>query len=600
MEVKERIKMLQEKMKEEQIDYYLIPTADYHNSEYVNDYFKVRVYFSGFTGSNGSLVVSRTEAGLWTDGRYFIQAEKELRGSGIKLFRMQEEGVPTIPEYLAQHMQEKEVLGFDGRVVTASYGKKLEKALQDKGIVFCYEKDIAGSLWADRPEMPGNPVSVLPEEICGLSAAQKLAQVREKMKEQNCTAHLLAKLDDLMWLLNIRGKDVAYNPVALSYGFFTMTDAWLFIQERAVTDELREHAAKYGIALKDYDEIAAFLKAVTSEKVLLDEDNVSYALYRILREKTELVADINPTENLKAVKNPVELSHMEEVYLKDSVALTKFIYWVKKNVGKIPMNEYSAAMHLDNLRREVDGFLDLSFPTISGYKENAAMMHYEATETENKELEAEGMLLVDSGGQYMGGTTDVTRTIVLGEISEEVKKHFTAVAVGMLRLTAARFLYGCTGRNLDILAREAVWNMNIDYKCGTGHGIGYILNVHEGPQNIRWRYTDTMREAVIEPGMVISNEPGVYKEGSHGIRTENIIVARNGEKNGDGQFMYFDTLTYVPIDLYGIEPFYMQEVDIQRLNAYHKAVYEKVSPYLNEEERSWLEKATAPISQKNN
>lgn len=595
MEVKEKIKMLQEKMKEEQIDYYLIPTADYHNSEYVNDYFKVREYFSGFTGSNGSLVVSRTEAGLWTDGRYFIQAEKELSGSGITLFRMQEEGVPTIPEYLAQHMREKEVLGFDGRVVTASYGKKLEKALQDKNITFCYEKDIAGSLWADRPEMPGNPVSVLPEEICGLSAAQKLAQVREKMKEQNCTAHLLAKLDDLMWLLNIRGKDVAYNPVALSYGFFTMTDAWLFIQERAVTDELREYAAKYGITLKDYDEIAAFLKAVTSEKVLLDEDNVSYALYRILREKTELVADTNPTENLKAIKNPVELSHMEEVYLKDSVALTKFIYWVKKNIGKIPMNEYSAAMHLDNLRREVDGFLDLSFPTISGYKENAAMMHYEATESANKELKAEGMLLVDSGGQYMGGTTDVTRTIVLGEISEEIKKHFTAVAVGMLRLTAAKFLYGCTGRNLDILAREAVWSMNIDYKCGTGHGIGYILNVHEGPQNIRWRYTDTMREAVIEAGMVISNEPGVYKEGSHGIRTENIIVARNGEKNGDGQFMYFDTLTYVPIDLCGIEPSYMQKVDIQRLNDYHKAVYEKVSPYLNEEECSWLKEATAPI-----
>ncbi|MBD5459176.1 MAG: aminopeptidase P family protein [Lachnospiraceae bacterium] len=595
MEVKEKIKMLQEKMREEKIDYYLIPTADYHNSEYVNDYFKVREYFSGFTGSNGSLLVSRTDAGLWTDGRYFIQAEKELSGSGITLFRMQEEGVPTIQEYLAQHMQENEVLGFDGRVVTASYGKKLEKALQDKKIVFRYEKDVAGSLWADRPGMPANPVSVLPEEICGLNAAQKLAQVREKMKEQKCTAHLLAKLDDLMWLLNIRGKDVAYNPVALSYGFFTMTEAWLFIQEKAVSDELREYAAKYGITLKDYDEITAFLKTITKEKVLFDEDNVSYALYRILRDQTELVSDANPTEKLKAIKNPVELSHMEEIYLKDSVVLTKFIYWVKTNIGKIPMNEYSAAMHLDNLRSEVEGFLDLSFPTISGYKENAAMMHYEATETENKELEADGMLLVDSGGQYMGGTTDVTRTIVLGEISEEIKKHFTAVAVGMLRLTAARFLYGCTGRNLDILAREDVWNLNIDYKCGTGHGIGYILNVHEGPQNIRWRYTDTMKEAVIEAGMVISNEPGVYKEGSHGIRTENIIVARNGEKNGDGQFMYFDTLTYVPIDLCGIEPSYMQEVDIRRLNAYHKAVYEKVSPYLNEEERGWLKEATAPI-----
>ena len=598
MEVRERIRSLQEKMKEEKIDYYLIPTADYHNSEYVNEFFKVRQYFSGFTGSNGSLVISRSQAGLWTDGRYFIQAEKELSGSGITLFRMQEEGVPTIEEYLAQNMKEGETLGFDGRVVTASYGKKLEKALKEKHVVIRYEKDVAGSLWKDRPLMPDNPVSVLPESVCGLRTAQKLEQVRERMKEKGCTAHLLAKLDDLMWLFNIRGKDIAYNPVALSYGFFTMNDAWLFLQERAVSDELRQYAEENGITMKNYDEIAEFLGTAAKGKVLLDEANVSYALYRILRDNAEIASDDNPTEKSKAIKNPVELAHMEEVYLKDSVALTKFIYWLKTNIGKIPMNEYSAAMYLDNLRRNVEGFLDLSFPTISGYQENAAMMHYEATETENKELKAEGMLLVDSGGQYMGGTTDVTRTIVLGEISEEVKKHFTLVAVGMLNLTAAKFLHGCTGRNLDILAREPLWNLNIDYKCGTGHGIGYILNVHEGPQNIRWRFTDTMKEAVIEPGMVISNEPGVYKEGSHGIRTENIIVVRNGEKNGDGQFMYFDTLTYVPIDLCGIEPSCMQEREILRLNDYHKAVYEKVSPYLTEEERCWLKEATAPI--KNN
>lgn len=595
MEVRERIRSLQEKLKEEKIDYYLIPTADYHNSEYVNEFFKVREYFSGFTGSNGSLVVSQTQAGLWTDGRYFIQAEKELSGSGITLFRMQEEGVPTIEEYLAQNMKENEVLGFDGRVVTASYGRKLEKSLKEKQVVIRYEKDVAGSLWTERPSMPDNPVSILPEEICGLSVAQKLTQVREKMKEKGCTAYLLAKLDDLMWLFNIRGKDIAYNPVALSYGFFTMTESWLFLQERAVSDELCKYAEENGITIKGYNEITEFLGTAAKGKVLLDEENVSYALYSILRNSAEIVTDVNPTEKLKAVKNPVELSHMEEAYLKDSVALTKFIYWLKKNIGKIPMNEYSAAMYLDNLRREVEGFLDLSFPTISGYMENAAMMHYEATETENKELRAEGMLLVDSGGQYMGGTTDVTRTIVLGKISEEVKKHFTLVTVGMLNLTAAKFLYGCTGRNLDILAREPLWNLHIDYKCGTGHGIGYILNVHEGPQNIRWRFTDSMKEAVIEAGMVISNEPGVYKEGSHGIRTENIIVARNGEKNEDGQFMYFDTLTYVPIDLRGIEPSYMQERDIRRLNDYHKAVYEKVGPYLTEEERCWLKEATAPI-----
>lgn len=595
MEVRERIRSLQEKLKEEKIDYYLIPTADYHNSEYVNEFFKVREYFSGFTGSNGSLVVSQTQAGLWTDGRYFIQAEKELSGSGITLFRMQEEGVPTIEEYLAQNMKENEVLGFDGRVVTASYGRKLEKSLKEKQVVIRYEKDVAGSLWTERPSMPDNPVSILPEEICGLSVAQKLTQVREKMKEKGCTAYLLAKLDDLMWLFNIRGKDIAYNPVALSYGFFTMTESWLFLQERAVSDELCKYAEENGITIKGYNEITEFLGTAAKGKVLLDEENVSYALYSILRNSAEIVTDVNPTEKLKAVKNPVELSHMEEAYLKDSVALTKFIYWLKKNIGKIPMNEYLAAMYLDNLRREVEGFLDLSFPTISGYMENAAMMHYEATETENKELRAEGMLLVDSGGQYMGGTTDVTRTIVLGKISEEVKKHFTLVTVGMLNLTAAKFLYGCTGRNLDILAREPLWNLHIDYKCGTGHGIGYILNVHEGPQNIRWRFTDSMKEAVIEAGMVISNEPGVYKEGSHGIRTENIIVARNGEKNEDGQFMYFDTLTYVPIDLCGIEPSYMQERDIRRLNDYHKAVYEKVGPYLTEEERCWLKEATAPI-----
>lgn len=594
MKVRERIKLLQEKMGKENIDYYLIPTADYHNSEYVSDYFKVREYFSGFTGSNGTLVVSRSEAGLWTDGRYFVQAEKELEGSGITLFRMLEEGVPTIKEYLKQHMKEGEILGFDGRVIDASYGRELEKELGHIKTAFRYEEDIAGNLWTDRPGMPCAPVSILPEEICGQSVADKLNQIRNAMQEKKCSAHLLARLDDLMWTLNIRGADVECNPVALSYGYITLTDCYLFIQEQAVSEDLRQYAAKWGITLKAYDEIEAFLETSAEGKVLLDEKNINYRLYCILQKKAEIVSDTNPSEKLKAIKNPVELEHMEKVYLQDSVALTKFIYWLKSNIGKIPITEYSAAMHMDNLRREVDGFLDLSFPTISGYKENAAMMHYEATEAENKELAPEGMYLIDSGGQYLGGTTDVTRTIVLGEIDDEVKKHFTAVAVGMLSLSAARFLYGCTGRNLDILAREPLWNLDIDYKCGTGHGIGYMLNVHEGPQSIRWRYVESVKEAVIEAGMVMSNEPGVYRDGSHGIRTENVIVARNGVKNNDGQFMYFDTLTYVPIDLDGISPEYMQKTDIERLNAYHKAVYEKVSPYLTEDENRWLKEATRP------
>lgn len=596
MSVKDRIKLLREKMKSENIDYYVIPTADYHNSEYVSDYFKVREYFSGFTGSNGTLVVSSGSAGLWTDGRYFVQAQHELEGSGITLFRMQEEGVPTIKEYLKQNMKEGEVLGFDGRVIDASYGRELEETLQHTGTAFRYEDDIAGELWDNRPPMPCAPVTVLPEEICGQSAHDKLNKIREVMEEKQCGAHLIAKLDDLMWMLNIRGADVECNPVALSYGYITMTQCFLFIQKQAVSEELRRHASKYNIMLKAYDDIETFLEESANGKVLLDDKNINYRLYRILQKNAEIVSEPNPSEKMKAVKNPVELEHIEKTYLRDSVALTKFIYWLKNNIGKIPITEYSAAMYLDNLRREVDGFLDLSFPTISGYKENAAMMHYEATQSNHSTLKPEGMLLVDSGGQYMGGTTDVTRTIVLGEISDEIKKHFTAVAVGMLSLSDAKFLYGCTGRNLDILAREPLWSMNIDYKCGTGHGIGYILNVHEGPQSIRWRYAENVKETVIEAGMIISNEPGVYKAGSHGIRTENVIVARNGVKNEDGQFMYFDTLTYVPIDLEAVLPEYMQKADIDRLNAYHKAVYEKVSPYLTKEESRWLKEVTRPIA----
>lgn len=596
MKIGDRIKLLQETLKNEHIDYYMIPTSDFHNSEYVCGYFKVREYFSGFTGSNGTLVVSENHAGLWTDGRYFVQAQKELEGSGIELFCMHEKGVLSIKEYLEQNMKDGEVLGFDGRVVTASYALNLEKALSNKNIEFKYDRDIAGSLWEKRPAIPANSIMILPEDICGQGVEEKLAQIRKEMEKHQCSAHLLTKLDDLMWLFNIRGKDIECNPVAFSYGYITMTDAYLFVQKQAVSDELRQYADECKVTLKCYEEIEEFLETVTVHgRILMDDKSVNCRLYGIIKDRAKVINAPNPSEKLKAIKNPVELEHMEKVYLKDSVAVTRFIYWLKKNIGKIPLNEYSASMHMDELRREIDGFLDLSFPTIGAYKENAAMMHYEATEAVNKELKPEGMFLVDSGGQYMGGTTDVTRTIVLGEISETIKRHFTAVAVGMLRLSDAEFLYGCTGRNLDILARGPVWDMGIDYKCGTGHGIGYILNVHEGPQNIRWRYAEDVKEAVIEEGMIMSNEPGVYKEGSHGIRTENVIAAKNSEKNDDGQFMHFDTLTYVPVDLDGIDISVMQPKDVERLNDYHKKVYDKVSPYLDDEEREWLREATRMI-----
>lgn len=595
--IKDRIKQLRAAMKEAGMDFYMMPTADFHNSEYVNDYFKVREFFCGFTGSNGTLVVWQDGAGLWTDGRYFIQAEKELAGTDVTLFRMAEEGVPTVTEFLKENMEKGQTLGFDGRVVVAASGLQFEKELAAKEIQFAYGQDLAQKVWTDRPQLPCGKTYVLSDEIAGRSVTEKLSDVREKLEKAEADAFLLTKLDDLMWLFNIRGCDVECNPVALSYGYIGKEEAVLFIQKNALTEEVEAHLNKAGVVIREYDEIVSFIEKEVDDSVhvLADKRHCNYTLYKKLEDKCTVTDQKNPTEALKAVKNEVELANMEKVYLQDSVAVTKFIYWLKQNIGKEEITEISAADYLEGLRRQIPGFLDLSFPTIAGYNANAAMMHYEATPENHAVLAPAGMLLVDSGGQYMGGTTDITRTIVLGEISEEIKKHYTAVASGMLQLTAAKWLYGCTGRNLDILARQPLWNMDMDYKCGTGHGVGYVLNVHEGPQNIRWKFLEGTTEAVLEAGMDVTNEPGVYIEGSHGIRIENVMVAKNGVKNGDGQFMYFDTLTYAPIDLDAIDVKYMTAENRCHLNDYHKAVYEKVSPYLTKEEQEWLKEATKAV-----
>ncbi len=595
--IQNRLKALREAMFAAGVDYYMIPTADYHNSEYVHDYFKVREYFCGFTGSNGTLVVWKDGAGLWTDGRYFIQAEKELDGTGVELFRMLNEGVPTISEFLKTNMKSGETLGFDGKVVSTGVGLNLEEALKDKGVSFVYDRDLAGDIWKDRPQLPAGEVKVLPEEVAGCTYEEKLADVLAKMEENGADAFLLSKLDDLMWLFNIRGCDVECNPVALSYGYIAKDKVTLFIQDKALSKQVQEYFEQKNIALAEYTEVVPFLEALSQgQNVLVDKRYTSYALYKTLVEKQKVIEKNNPTELLKSVKNPVELKNMEQVYLKDSAAVTRFIYWLKKNIGKMEITEISAADKLEEFRREIPEFLDLSFPTISAYKANAAMMHYDPTPENQAVLAAEGMLLVDSGGQYMGGTTDITRTIVLGPVSEEIKKHYTLTAAGMLQLSHARWIYGCTGRNLDILARQPLWNIGIDYQCGTGHGVGYILNVHEGPQNLRWRFTEGMAEAVLEEGMDVTNEPGVYIAGSHGIRIENVMVVKNDEKNEYGQFMHFDTLTYAPIDLDAIDVQYLTREQKNYLNEYHRAVYEKIASFLPKEEQEWLKEATREIS----
>ena len=600
--IKGRLSALRKAMGANGVDYYMMPTSDFHNSEYSADFFKVREYFCGFDGSNGTLVVGQDFAGMWTDGRYFIQAENQMKGTGVDLYRMMEPGVPTISEFLEKNMKEGQTLGFDGRVISTSIGEDLEKKLSKIGAALKIDKDLAEEIWTDRPSLPCHDMYVLSDELCGKSFAEKLSDVRKKMEEYGTKVFLLSKLDDIMWLTNLRGNDVECNPVALSYAYITMDEFILFVQEKEVTAEVKAYCDKVGITLKDYHEITAFLEGISfSGDMLYDKRNTNFLTFKTMlgrakESKVELKNEKNPTELMKAIKNDTEIKNIREVYLKDSAKLTEFIYWVKKNVGKVPMTEYTAAMKLDGMRAEIPGFIELSFPTISAYNANAAMAHYEAAEDNAAEVKAEGMLLVDSGATYEGGTTDVTRTIVVGEISEEIKKHYTATVAGMLQLAACKFLHGCTGRNVDIYARQPLWDIDIDYNHGTGHGIGYMLNVHEGPHNLRWRYAQGVDEALLEPGMIVSDEPGVYIEGSHGIRIENIVeVVKRGE-NSYGQFLGFEHLTYVPIDLDAIDTKYMKPENVELLNAYHKAVYERLLPLIQDEDiRAWLKDVTREI-----
>ena len=596
-QIRERLARLRAAMAKKHIDYCLIPTADCHNSEYVADHFKTREYFCGFTGSNGTLVVSYDAAGLWTDGRYFIQADRELEGTGVELFRMADEGVPTINEYLRDRVKAGETLGFDGRVVSASLGRELEKDLEKAGARLACDFDPAEA-WPDRPALPVHDLFVIGDDLAGRSVPQKLEEVREKLAKKNAQALMLSSLDDICWLYNIRGNDVECNPVALAYTWVGKERAVLFIQSAEVTGPVRAHLEGAGVEIREYGELMSFLEGMdlADTSVLFDPARTGYGVMKLLSAGRDNREEHSPTLLLKAVKNDTELKNIRRVYLEDSAVLCRFIYWVKMNAGKTEMTELSAGARIDAMRAEVPGFIELSFPTICAYNANAAMMHYEASEKCNAQIGASGMLLVDSGGTYMGGTTDVTRTIVLGKISDEIRRQYTAVTAGMLRLANARFLKGCTGRNLDILARGPVWDMDMDYKCGTGHGIGYILNVHEGPHNIRWRGIPGEKEAELLPGMIVSDEPGVYIENSHGIRVENILEVVSGAKNGDGQFLHFEHLTWAPIDLLGIDASLLMPREREWLNSYHEEVYRRVSPLIDEPEiREWLRDATAAV-----
>lgn len=595
--IKKRIEKIRDLMKEKTIYAYIVPSSDYHQSEYVGDYFKSREFMSGFTGSAGTLIVSMDEAGLWTDGRYFIQAEHELKNSGIKLFKMGEDGAPTIEEYLLEKLPKNSTIGFDGRVMSVKEGQSLANKLAFKGINIEYKYDLVNDIWEDRCSLPTEKAFLLGVEYSGESFSDKLYRIREVMKEKKATTHILASLDDIAWLFNIRGRDIKSNPVVLSYAVISIDSVYLFIDKNKLGEDIRAELSKEGVQIKGYEEVYEFIKNIDeNEVVLIDTSKVNYAIYNNIPSNVRKIEERNPSILFKSIKNEIELKNIRNSHIKDGVAFTKFMYWLKNNIGKIEITEISATQKLEDFRREQDKFIEPSFSTIAAYKEHAAMMHYSATEESNYKLEPRDLFLVDSGGQYFDGTTDITRTIALGPIPENVRRDFTNVVRGMVRLSKAKFLYGCKGYNLDVLARGPLWEEGIDYKCGTGHGIGFVLNVHEGPNGFRWKVREEIDDTcILEEGMVTTNEPGVYVENSHGIRIENEIVVRKAEKNEYGQFMDFEAITFAPIDLDAIDESLILEDERVYLNNYHKQVYDKISPYLNEEEKQWLKTYTREI-----
>lgn len=609
--IAERIAALRAKMKEYGVDAYLVPTSDFHGSEYVGDYFKCRSFLSGFTGSAGSLVVTADMAGLWTDGRYFLQAEDQLAGSGIDLYKMGEEGVPTIHDFLVDKLTEGQCLGFDGRTLSKSYATALEKDLSKKGARVNFELDLAGEVWEDRPALSAKPVMLLDVKYAGKSRADKLADVRKVMEEKKADYFVLTSLDDIVWLLNIRGADVECTPVVLSYVVVMKERVLLFANEQAFGAEVKAALEADGVLLLPYNNIYGWIKKISAGKtVLLDGGRANYAIVASVPAEVKVLDETNPTQLPKAIKNETEVANMYQAHVKDGVAKTRFMYWLKQRVqaaqaaGTIemtdengaPITEISASDKLEAFRAEQENFMGLSFGTIAGFGPHGAIIHYGATEESNVKLHTGDFLLVDSGGQYLEGTTDITRTFALGEVDEIRKKHYTLVLRGNLNLTAAKFIHGVRGINLDYICRQPLWEAGLDYNHGTGHGVGYFLNVHEGPNGFRWKVVpERMDSAVFEAGMITSNEPGLYLPGEYGIRLENLIVCRKGEKTQYGQFMDFDAMTMVPFDLDAVDPQYMNSREIQLLNQYHARVYETIAPFLPEEEKEWLKEATRAI-----
>ncbi len=598
-----KIGQLRDRMKELGIDAYLVPTADFHESEYVGEFFKCRHFLTGFNGTAGTAVITMDKAGLWTDGRYFVQAEEQLSGSEIKLYRMGEPEFPTLDEFLEEELPVDGCLGFDGRVVNSELGYGLQNLLQEKNVTINCSKDLVGEIWTSRPAMSCEPIWSLDVKYAGKSTVEKLSDLRDAMKKNKAQIHLMTALDEIAWLFNLRGNDIVNNPVFLSYALITQDEAYLYVQKEAIKEDTKmgkevcAALAEAKVQVKEYAEFLQDVAALKNEKILLERKKASFAVCESIDASCRIIDEMNPCATMKAVKNATEIENMRRAHLKDGIAVTKFMYWLKHTIGTCDMTEMTAAHKIEELRAEQGNYIEPSFVTIAAYKENAAMCHYHPSDEVCKKLKPEGLLLVDSGGQYLEGTTDITRTYALGPLTEKEKEYYTIVAAAMLKVSTMKFLHGCRGINLDYTIREAFWKRGLDFAHGTGHGVGYLSNVHERPNGLRWKVVPERQDsAVIEPGMICSDEPGLYFAGDFGTRTENLILCVEDEKNEYGQFLKFEFLTKAPIDLEALDIRFMDDADIERLNTYHKDVYETISPYMNDEEKEWLKHVTREIS----
>lgn len=578
--MRSQLKALRKKMKQRGIDVYVIPTNDYHGSEYMNDFFKCREYVSGFTGSAGTLVVAQDFAGLWTDGRYFIQAEDELSGSGIDLMKMGEAGVPKIEEYISA-IPDEIVVGFDGKVMPFSLGSKIQKKHK-----IVHDIDIVGEIWNKRPDIVPSHVYHIGTEVTGEGHVKKLERVRYDMKDEDLL--LVSRLEDIAWLYNLRGRDIAHTPVFYGYALISKTQETLYLMDEtfnvAKWSDI-EKAGSSGLKIKKYDEIFYDLKKLRDCSIILDEDSISFYTGNIFDESVRSVLEKSIIEKLKAVKNKTEIEAAMRANMRDGAAMVSTLYWLKTNIGKIDIDEISVADHLEKCRK-AQGAYDLSFETIAGYEKHGAIVHYSATEESCIHLENKGFILIDSGGQYMDGTTDITRTVALGKIDDERKKHYTAVLKSHIALACAEFTREDTCADLDGIARKPLKDLGLDFAHGTGHGIGHMLSVHEGPQNIGPRSNDLH----IVPGMITSNEPGLYFEGKYGIRIENEILCV--EKNGK---YVFENITFCPYEREAIDVSMLTEKEKEYINSYHKKVFDVLVPFIGENEEKWLKEQCTEI-----